>query len=340
MAKLAWNPVGPVRSSGTACSLWFMATNMMSVIDDFTRLLVDQLAAAGVTINDVECGLEALRIGAMQLALEGLEAENAGLPLDEAVRCDRFPRLVAAHNTIEDVLRMDTPHELRPFVRRMFDMPEPPQVDRLHQAVAQYAARERGPHGALARFVFFELTRIGLYVATWRERPRLTRFGVDDPFLDRLAAANAETELALAAQSDQHGEGRPDPLALAVSTTVIEASALHDLAATAMTRIHDDLRRVYARRAKIEDLLLDAPSAETVLVRNAFATSCQQPYVETARLEQLHPIALAGLSVDAIDKRASRSREALRNNAPLPARKHALIDLLVCRWDRSTERHA
>lgn len=315
-----------------------MATNpMLTIIDNFTSLLFDQLAAAGVTLDDAERGLEALRLGALQLALEAAQAENLGLSLDEAVRDERFPRLAAAHNTVEDVLRLDVPPELRPFVRRMFSMPEPPQVDALHEAVAAYAGRERGPHGALARFVFFELTRVGILIATWRERPRLARYGVDDEFVDRLAAANAEAELEVAAQSDEAAEDRPDPLALAVSTTIIEASAMHDLAASVMTRIHDDLRRVYARRAKVEDLVLDAPSAETILIRNVFATSCEQPHVETARLERLHPVALAGLSVHALDKRASRSREALEHGKPLPARKHALIDLLVRRWSVATQ---
>ncbi len=318
---------------------------MLAVIDQFSRLIATQLADAGVTLKEVEQGLEAIKLGATHLALEAAQAENLELDLPDAVRdAERFPRLVAAHNSVEDTLRLDVPRDVRPFVRRVLAMPAPPpDMDNMYESLKRFAARQAGPEGALGRFAFFELTRIGILASTWRERPKLARYGVDDKLIDRIAAANTREELgrlALALEAETPAADQVDPLALAVAGTVIEASAMHDFAARAMSRIHDDLRQVYANRAQLEDLLLDAEASDTVLLRNAFAKSCRRPYVETTRIARFHPMVLDGLSPNALDKRVSRSVRALQRGEPLPVRKAALIDYLVSKLAKAQEKTA
>lgn len=304
---------------------------MLAVVDQFFSSLLPTLQALGFAEAELQRGVDDLKIGAMRLALEVVESQRQGHSLADAVRAaDAFPLLNQAHNAVLDMLTLELPREFQGLVRELkrtgcsLD-----HLDGLQRDLGRLAASTGGPEQALARFVLFEVVRLGLLLAFWEKSPDLHRVGVSDREWDERAEANLD--LLLAEPADLEGEDGVRPLHVALSATLLDLLNVTDEASRALARLHEDLRQQYERRAQVEEALLDADARDAVLIRNACGPAWGEQRLEVPRLIAQHGLAFRGVSRAAADQRFHRRKEAMLDGGlgALPARRRpALIDLI------------
>lgn len=100
--------------------------------------------------------------------------------------------------------------------------------------------------------------------------------------------------------------------------------------ADALRRSSDDLRERLHMRARLRAALRELRLPESVLLSNALSSLLDEPRLELSDLQQARPLALHGMSRQAMDQRVSRGRRALSHaRDDWPRRRNAaLFDLL------------
>jgi hypothetical protein len=100
-----------------------------------------------------------------------------------------------------------------------------------------------------------------------------------------------------------------------------------------LRRVDDDLREQLSMRARLRAALRELRLPEAVLLENALSNLLGADRLELSDLQEEHPLALSGLSRQAMDQRVSRGRKALGSGpASWPKRRRpALFDLLKVR---------
>jgi hypothetical protein len=101
--------------------------------------------------------------------------------------------------------------------------------------------------------------------------------------------------------------------------------------ASELARCGDELRERLVMRARLRDALRQLRLPESVLLENALSSLLEQPRHELPQLQQQHPMALDGMSRQAMDQRVSRGRRALTQGPSAWPRRRApaLYDLLA-----------
>lgn len=284
-----------------------------------------------------------LDLGALQgeladVAEQALAARRDGVGLAAAVADPKYPALGRFHTDLRDALLVEIPNEIRGFVESATRPEGGSGAEAFGSALAEIAqenprepptsapsATDAEPAHALAEFLVFQAVRLRLLVQAWQTED-YERLGGDERDIDVIAGREVETLLAEPALAD--GEVRPLMLLVAAASVSLAADAqerVHE-----MRRVGDDVREELAMQARLRKALRELRLPESVLLGNALSGLLGEQRQELPDLQRDRPVALDGLSRQAMDQRVSRGRKALtRSQEDWPRRKRpALFDLV------------
>jgi hypothetical protein len=312
----------------------------------------------GVDLGEIQDDLE-------QVAIEALDARMRGVSLDDAVRDPRFPRLVEFHDGLRDALLVEIPRELQPWIAaiggetveralpqarpRKADLSSHPgaradlqnsaqtisarlsnlQIDLFaHAFGADPASAGDGPEqlkAALSEMLLFEAVRLQLLVTMWSSTD-FESLGGDEQAIDTIAWAEVEALLLEPALAED--DVRPLPVMVAAGSVALARDAADR--AEALRLVAEDQRETLRMRARLRAALRELRLTEGVLLENALAGLLGEERVELLELQASRPLALDGLTRQAMDQRVSRGRRALtQGHDKWPNRRSpALFDLL------------
>jgi hypothetical protein len=311
------------------------------------------VGGAGVDLGEIQDELE-------QVAIEALDARMRGVALDDAVRDPRFPHLVEFHEGLRDALLVEIPRELQPWiaaiggetVERGLPGSRPAgararktelqsnaetiaarlsnlQTDLFaHAFGADPASAGDGPEqlkAALSEVLLFEAVRLQLLVTIWSSTD-FESLGGDEQAIDTIAWAEVEALLLEPALAEH--DVRPLPVMVAAGSVALARDAADR--AEALRLVAEDHRETLRMRARLRAALRELRLTEGVLLENALAGLLGEERVELLELQASRPLALDGLSRQAMDQRVSRGRRALTQGPDKwPSRRNpALFDLL------------
>ncbi len=286
---------------------------------------------AGVDLRELQEELDSV-------AVEALEARRRGVPLLSAVSDVRFPALCALHQGLRDALFMEIPGELRPWVEHMAHGQTPQTATALHELSSELVRRAASPlpeaalRQALAKVLVFESVRLRLLVAAWQSE-EFESLGGDEKDVDAIAWDEVEALLSEPSWLEQ--DIRPMNVMFAAASVSLARDATGR--ALALRQVGEDLREELRMRARLRGALRELRLPESVLLENALATLLGQDRVELTELQATRPVALAGLTRQAMDQRVSRTRRAMTRDADKWPRRRspALIDLLQADADNT-----
>ncbi len=285
-----------------------------------TSIVVRALPSPSGSDVDADADLGELRSELEQVAIEALDARMRGIDLASAVSDPRFALLCGFHRDLRDALLMEIPGELQPWVRSVAES-DPgsaastsPLDSSLHAnlfAHAQGADPSQAGDGpaqlqaALAELLLFESVRLHLLVAAWSST-EFEALGGDEQDLDAIAWTEVEAMLQEPALSE--GDVRPMPVMLAAGNIALARDAADR--AEALRLVGEDQRETLRMRARLRSALRELRLPESVLLENALSGLLGEERFELPELQARHPVALDGLSRQAMDQRVSRGRRA------------------------------
>lgn len=285
----------------------------------------------------VPLGQEMVDMGEVQAELERVAEEarlalDQDLPLSAAVADPRFPALVRFHQDLRDSLFVELPGELAGWVEQGVAQAGPDGALGFVDALAGLA-RQAGPaedpaaplQRALAELLVFEALRLRLLLAVWRSED-FERLGGEESDIDEIAWE----EVAILLDDPALSDGRVRPGALMYAAAQVSVAREAAERAEALRQSSDDVRERLLMRARLRAALRELRLPESVLLGNALSTLLDEPRLELPELQEARPVALSGLSRQAMDQRVSRGRRALaqpREGWPR-RRSAALFDLL------------
>lgn len=282
------------------------------------------------------------------VAAEAAQARMEAIPLSDAVRDPGFPALREFHQGLRDALFVEIPRELAPWVEGI-SKPEgasraglPELYDRLYRlASLETPVDEATPatgtgdvtehdHSlelqvALAELLIFESVRLRLLMTAWSSA-EFESLGGDETDVDDIAWGEVVTMLGDPALADPSVR----PLAIMVASASVALAQEANARADALRVVGEDAREQLRVRAKLRAALRELRLPEAVLLENALASLTGEDRIELTELQAERPVALEGLSRQAMDQRVSRGRRALtRGPDHWPSRRRAsLYDLL------------
>ncbi|WP_434415688.1 hypothetical protein [Nannocystis pusilla] len=261
------------------------------------------------------------------LADEALRARRQGLSLLAAVRDPRFPALQSFHQGLRDALFLEIPEELEPWARLAANGAGNPPLQHMLVDFARGGDDDRRSalQAALAELLVFEAIRLRLFVTAFRGE-EFEVVGGEESDVDAIAYTEVATLLHRPELAD------PDVRPL----TVLLASASVSLARDAQSRAEElrdtgeDTREELRMRARLRAALRELRLPEAVLLENALAALLGEERRELTELQAERPVALDGMTRQAMDQRVSRGRRALAHpRSTWPRRRRpALFDLL------------
>jgi hypothetical protein len=311
--------------------------------------------------NPSSVNLPELRDELEQVAMEALDARMRGVAPDVAVYDPRFPNLVAFHAGLRDALLLEIPRDLVPWVAAIggsqveAQLVGPAAKPRSARKAAELEAHSEqvagrlanlhedlftaafgadpanagdGPaqlQAALSELLLFESVRLQLLVTVWSST-EFESLGGDEQAIDQIAWA--EVEAMLLEPELTHEDVRPLPVMVAAGNIALARDAADR--AEALRMVNEDQRETLRMRARLRAALRELRLPESVLLENALAGLLGEDRVELMELQASHPVALDGLSRQAMDQRVSRGRRALTDDPETwPSRRRpALFDLL------------
>lgn len=269
-----------------------------------------------------------------RVAEEALAAQNEGVPLCDAVRSERFPALRQFHQDLRDSLFVEIPRDLEPWVEALQHPDQSSSIEDFGTTLTHLArpVAEVGDgldpqalQQALAELMVFEAVRLRLLVASW-ESDAFERLGGDEADVDAIAWEEVEALLGDPALAS------PDVRPLHVMFASASVALARDAASRAdeLRNAGGEVREELSMRAKLRAALRELRLTESVLLENALTGLLGGDRVELRDLQTHRPVALEGMSRQAMDQRVSRGRRAL---AAPPAkwprrRRPALFDLM------------
>jgi hypothetical protein len=278
-----------------------------------------------VDMSDLRAELE-------QVAEEARQALDQGVPLSAAVADPRFGALVRFHQDLRDSLFVELPRELAGWVEQGVAQAGPEGALGFVDALAMLA-RQAGPaqdpaaplQRALAELLVFEALRLRLLLAVWQSGD-FERLGGEESDIDEIAWE----EVAILLDDPALADARIRPGALMFAAAQVSVAREAAERAEALRRSGDDVRERLTMRARLRAALRELRLPESVLLGNALSTLLDEPRLELPELQEARPVALEGLSRQAMDQRVSRGRRALtRTREDWPRRRNAaLVDLL------------
>lgn len=270
-----------------------------------------------------------------RVAEEALMARETGQPLHEAVRASRFPALRRFHQDLRDALFLEIPPALRPWVESLHGGASSSQADALGDVLTNMARARNDTDDALstkaelqralAELLVFESVRLRLLVAAWHSE-EFERLGGEESDVDAIAWE--EVEAILDETSLEDAAVRPLQVMFAAASVSLARDAADRVGA--LRRTSADIREELSMRARLRAALRELRLPESVLLENALAALLGEERLELQQLQDERPVALEGLTRQAMDQRVSRGRRALsRARHTWPRRRQpALFDLL------------
>ncbi len=288
-----------------------------------------------------------------ELAQEVVRARRLDVPLPEAVRSPDFPNLSAFHQGLRDALFLEIPRDFEPLVAPLTgasDTPVPPEqlqalaqlqrtlVEHAHDGhvadelvdAADYEADEDPDsveelQSALAELLVFESVRLRLLITTLSTED-YELVGGEEADIDTIAWR--EMFLLLEEPAIRDPQIRPLSVMHAAATVAVARDAADR--ADLLRASGEDFREELRMRARLRSALRELRLPESVLLENALASLLGNERKELSTLQSERPVALEGLSRQAMDQRVSRGRRALtRQQKSWPRRRRpALFDLL------------
>jgi hypothetical protein len=307
-----------------------------TVADAVSTALVGPSRPSGAgTPSPTETG--AVDLGELQedldrVAEEAARARAEALPLPQALRDPRFPTLARFHQDLRDALFVEIPSELEGLVSSMRTPSAAAASEEFGNTLARMAREDDDEHTdfrelqrALAELMVFEAVRLRLLLAAW-ESEAFERLGGEESDVDEIAWE--EVSALLHDPAVLHPDVRPLPLIFASASVAMARDAADR--ADDLRRVSGDVREELSMRARLRAALRELRLPESVLLENALAGLLGVDRLELRDLQEARPIALEGLSRQAMDQRVSRGRRAL-THAPSTwprRRRPALFDLL------------
>ncbi len=301
-----------------------------AITSSLTRALPAPLTGALTSELDMQTFQSELE----DIAIESLQALRAGIELPDAARdFEQFPALATFHQGLRDALFVELPREFEPIAQALRgDGQVPSGMQNLQEQLVDMAQQldvggdERlALQSSLAELLVFESVRLQLLiVALGSESYEMV--GGEEEDVDRIAWQEVQ---ALLGAIDPH-----DPTLRPVHVMFASANiSLHRDAAAraeALRYTGDDFREELAMQGRLKAALRRLRLPESVLLENALANLLGTPRKELMELQAERPVALAGLSRQAMDQRVSRGRRALgRGQHSWPTRRRpAIFDLL------------
>ncbi len=301
-----------------------MSLPVASAVTHVLPMPTDGTAAPHIDLGELQAELEGV-------AAEALLARRAGLSLLEAVWDPRFPGLREFHQGIRDALFVEIPQEFEPWARAATSNGDAGFDGLPLQRTLFSFARSSGVddlsalQAALAELLVFQAVRLRLLV-TALGSAEFEVLGGEESDIDAIAWAEIQALL--------HRDELVDPEVRPL--TVILAAANVALARDAAERAQelrtsgDDFREELRMRARLRAALRELRLPEAVLLENALSALLGGDRRELVDLQAERPVALDGMTRQAMDQRVSRGRRSL-TRAPdgWPRRRRpALFDLL------------
>ncbi len=296
-----------------------------SAVTHVLPLPTDGSTASHIDFNEIQGELEGV-------AREALAARQAGLSLLEAVQNPAYPVLRAFHQDLRDALFMEIPQEFEPLARAATGERDAFGFNdiRLQQNLVGFAHATSDDdtaamQAALAELFVFEGVRLRL-LATALASAEFELLGGEESDIDAIAWDEVCALL--------HRKELRDPSVRPL--TVILAAANVSLARDTANRAEhlrvsgDDFREELRMRARLRAALRELRLPEAVLLENALSALLGNDRRELVDLQAERPVALDGLSRQAMDQRVSRGRRSLAHprSAWPKRRRPALFDLL------------
>ena len=296
-----------------------------SVADAVSTALVAPSASQAIDLVELQQDLD-------RVAEEAARARAEGLPLPHALRDPRFPTLQRFHQDLRDSLFLEIPTELEGLVESMQGSSAATTSQEFGNTLARMAREDDGEQTdarelqrALAELMVFEAVRLRLLLAAW-ESEAFERLGGEESDVDDIAWE--EVSALLHDPAVLHPDVRPLPLIFASASVAMARDAADR--ADDLRRVSGDVREELSMRARLRAALRELRLPESVLLENALSGLLGVDRLELRDLQEARPVALEGLSRQAMDQRVSRGRRAL-GHAPATwprRRRPALFDLL------------
>ncbi|GEM_PF-1376404 len=321
-----------------------------------TATVVSALPDDGSSLGS-NIDLSELREDLEQVAMEALDARMRGIDLVRAVRDPdgHFPNLTAFHSGLRDALLVEIPKELQPWVSaiggeavrerlparsvrasalaeqhdalsgRLADLGENLFSHAYGGDPASAGSGSAQLQAALSELLLFESVRLRLLVTAWSSTDFET-LGGDEETIDEIAWTEVEAMLQEPALTD--ASIRALPVMLAAGNVALARDAAERM--EALRLVGEEERETLRMRARLRSALRELRLPESVLLENALSGLLGEERIEIMDLQAQRPIALDGLSRQAMDQRVSRGRRALRDGPESwPSRRRpALFDLL------------
>lgn len=303
----------------------------MDALANLTDALPTPPAHTGVDVRELRHELE-------EIAIEAVRAGLEGLALHEAVHDPAFPALADFHRGLRDALLLEIPKELQPWVHRL-QTPTPADesgtgMDRFFSQLVERAMdtdpveHEASPEqlqAALAEVMLFETVRLRLLVTAWSST-EFESLGGRETDIDEIAGTEVEALLHEPMLAD------PSVRPLAVMVASASVALARDAAGRAdeLRQVSEGERERLRMQARLRAALRELRLPESVLLENALANLLGEDRMELPELQAEHPVALEGLSRQAMDQRVSRGRRALtQESSQWPSRRRpSLFDML------------
>ncbi|HGG56219.1 MAG TPA: hypothetical protein ENK31_00295 [Nannocystis exedens] len=309
-----------------------MNLSVSSAVTNALPILAE--SAPSIDLREVQSDLEAV-------ARDALEARERGISLLDAVVCPDFPDLKAFHSGIRDALFLEIPPELDPWVHSVTDGGKDNGValSGLQRMIVDFAQGEQGSDDPqlqamqqiLAELLVFEALRLQLLVMALGNG-EYEQLGGEESDIDAIAWAEVQALL----HEPELRDPAIRPLQVLRATASVSLARDAALRAEELRRAGPDLRDEVRMRARLRAALRELRLPEAVLLENALANLLGSERHELGDLQNARPLALEGLSRQAMDQRVSRGRRALtrpKNKWPR-RRRPALFDLLSTANDR------
>ena len=302
-----------------------MSLPVASAVTHVLPMPTDGTAAPHIDLGELQAELEGV-------AAEALRARRAGLSLLEAVWDPRYPGLREFHQGIRDALFVEIPQEFEPWARSATATGDNPGFDGLPLQRTLFSfARASGVddlsalQAALAELLVFQAVRLRLLV-TALGSAEFEVLGGEESDIDAIAWAEIQALLHRDELTDP--EVRPLTVILAAANVALARDAAER--AQELRASGDDFREELRMRARLRAALRELRLPEAVLLENALSALLGGDRRELVDLQAERPVALDGMSRQAMDQRVSRGRRSLtREPANWPRRRRpALFDLL------------
>jgi hypothetical protein len=272
----------------------------------------------------IPAALQEMEAELLVIGADAYRAEVQGITLRNAVRDhERCPALTKLHTSLEDVLTLGLPKELRGWARRLLVSGVPPAFEAMLHTLVRHARRDPSPiRRALCRLLVFEGVRFGLLLRAKLSTDDSYGVGMIDDDVDTIA----ERETLIWMDDSLPWTGELESLDAIATAGLISLERHLALLRETMQTAGRELREMLERRARFEARLFELDARDAILIRNAFAAGFEVQPLSLDLVRERHPAAFGDVKRGAMDTRLSR----LRNNGVrhIVPRKDSLIDLL------------